>query len=80
MSQTDYFNNIAYQPKYFIGDRVFGYWNRIPFCGTIGNDGTVDASGPKVTVFPDLPIKFTNKFYCVIVVKHKDIKKLVEMK
>jgi len=80
MSQSDYFAKIAYQPKYFLGDRVFGYWNKIPFCGTVGNDNVIDATGPKVHIFVDLPIMLTGKIYTVIVVKHKDIKKLVEIK
>jgi hypothetical protein len=37
-NQTDYFEKIGYKPKYHIGDRVFGYWNKIPFVGTVGND------------------------------------------
>jgi hypothetical protein len=34
-NQSDYFNRIGYQPIWYIGDRVFGYWNKIPFVGTI---------------------------------------------
>jgi len=74
-SLTDYFNSIAYKPKYFIGDRVFGYWNKIPFIGTVGNDtDKIGSEGPRVSIHLDLPIKYEDKVYNIIIVKHKDIK------
>lgn len=74
-SQTDYFNSIGYKPKYFIGDRVFGHWNRIPFVGTVGNDRLVNnINGPEITVHLDLPIKYNDKVHHILIVKHKDIK------
>ena len=77
-NQTDYFNKIGYKPKYFIGDRVFGRWNKIPFVGTVGNDTLVNLEeGPRISIMPDLPIKFQDKIHNVIIVKHKDIKPLV---
>lgn len=78
-SLTDYFNQNAYQPTYFIGDRVFGHWNKIPFIGTVGNDRVVSSSGPEITVLVDLPIKYKDEIKNVIIVKHKDITKLKEM-
>jgi hypothetical protein len=76
-NQTDYFERIGYKPKYFIGDRVFGKWNKIPFIGTVGNDRLInDRDGPEITIHLDLPIKFKNEVKCFIIVKHKDIKKL----
>ena len=33
-----------------------------------------DIDGPEVTVHLDLPLKFKDKFYTFIIVKHKDIK------
>jgi hypothetical protein len=75
-NQTDYFNRIGYKPKYFIGDRVFGHWNKIPFIGTVGNDRCLDGVTPTITITPDLPMVFENKVHNVIVVKHKDITKL----
>jgi hypothetical protein len=55
-TQTDYFNRIGYKPKYFIGDRVFGHWNKIPFIGTVGNDRLIGLSGPEITIHLDLQI------------------------
>ena len=79
---TEYFEKIAYKPKYSIGDRVFGYWNKIPFAGTVGNDRNKVGgdSNPEVVVHTDLPIVFKNIEYSVIIVKHKDVKSLVEIK
>ena len=74
-NQTDYFNRIGYKPKWFIGDRVFGKWNKIPFVGTVGNDTVInEIEGPRITIHLDLPIKFNNQVHYVVVVKHKDIK------
>ena len=74
-NQTDYFNRIGYKPKWFIGDRVFGKWNKIPFVGTVGNDTVInEIEGPRITIHLDLPIKFNNQVHYVVVVEHKDIK------
>jgi hypothetical protein len=74
-TQTDYFNKIGYQPKYHLGDRVFGKWNKIPFVGTVGNDRQLnERDGPEITIHLDLPIKYKDVVYNVIIVKHKDIK------
>ena len=35
-SLSDYFNEKGYKPKYWIGDRVFGHWNKIPFVYGVG--------------------------------------------
>ena len=77
-SQTDYFNRIGYQPKYWIGDRVFGKWNKIPFVGSVGNDTLInEIEGPRISIHLDLPIKFKDVVHNIIIVKHRDIKKLV---
>jgi hypothetical protein len=77
-NQTDYFNKIGYKPTYFLGDRVSGKWNKIPFIGTVGNDTKInDIEGPRITIHLDLPIKYKDKVHNIIIVKHKDIKKLV---
>jgi hypothetical protein len=78
-SQTDYFERIGYQPKYHLGDRVFGKWNKIPFVGSVGNDRVINNNGPEITIQLDLPIKYNNVIHNVIVVKHRDITKLKEM-
>lgn len=74
-SQTDYFNKIGYKPKYFIGDRVYGIFNKIPFVGTVGNDTIIsEVEGPRISIHLDLPIKIKDTTHNVIIVKHKDIK------
>jgi hypothetical protein len=79
-TQSDYFNEKGYKPKYWIGDRVFGHWNNIPFVGTVGNDTVInEANGPQISIHLDLPIRFRDKTHNIIIVKHKDVKKLVEM-
>lgn len=70
-----YFAANRYQAKWDIGDRVIGKWNKIPFVGTVGNDRQInDRDGPEVTIHLDLPIKYQDKVYNFIIVKHKDIK------
>jgi hypothetical protein len=74
-NQTDYFEKIGYKPMWYLGDRVFGYWNEIPFVGTVGNDTVVNhIEGPRISVHLDLPIKFDKQVHYVIIVKHEDIK------
>lgn len=78
-NQTDYFNKIGYKPKYFIGDRVIGTWNKIPFVGTVGNDTLIsNEEGPRISIHLDLPIVVDNVQRSVIIVKHKDIRRLPE--
>lgn len=77
-NQSDYFERIGYRPTYFLGDRVFGKWNKIPFIGTVGNDTKInDIEGPRISIHLDLPIKYKDVIHNIIFVKHKDIKKLV---
>ena len=72
---TDYFNEKSYKPKYHLGDRVFGHWNKIPFVGTVGNDTRINLiEGPRVSVHLDLPIKFDGKVHNFIFVKPKELK------
>jgi hypothetical protein len=74
-SLAEYFKLHRYQSKYDIGDRVIGKWNKIPFVGTVGNDTLInETEGPRISVHLDLPIKFEDKVYTVIIVKHKDVK------
>ena len=75
---ADYFERVAYKPKYFIGDRVHGFWNKIPFVGTVGNDNMInEKEGPRVSIHLDLPIKYKDKVHNIIFVKQKDIKRLI---
>lgn len=74
---AEYFARNAYKPKYFLGDRVFGKWNKVPFIGTVGNDTVIsEIEGPRISVHLDLPIVLTGRAHTVIIVKHKDIKPL----
>lgn len=73
----DYFDKVTYKPTYFIGDRVFGYYNKIPFVGTVGNDTLINEhEGPYVTVQLDLPLLDNDTYRSIIKVSHKDIKPL----
>jgi hypothetical protein len=74
-SLSEYFKENRYQPKWFIGDRVEGKWNGIPFVGSVGNDGLVsELEGPKVSIHVDLPILYEGKIYNIIFTKPKDLK------
>lgn len=74
-SLQEYFEKNRYKPKYFLGDRVFGYYHKIPFVGTVGNDTVIsEIEGPRITILLDLPLMYENKIHNVIIVKHKDIK------
>lgn len=76
-NQTDYFNQIGYKPRYFIGDRVFGHYQKIPFIGTVGNDTMIsEIEGPRISVQLDLPMKTRDGIRSIIIVKHKDIRPL----
>ena len=70
-----YFESKAYKPKWFIGDRVTGRWNQIPFVGTVGNDTlTSELQGPRVSVHLDLPVKYQGQVHNILLVKPGDIK------
>ena len=74
---AEYFERNAYKPKYEIGDRVFGYYQKIPFIGSVGNDTVIsDEVGPQISIHLDLPLKTKNGIHSIIIVKHKDIKRL----
>lgn len=67
------------EPKWFIGDRVFGHWNKIPFVGTVMLDNMVSEEvGPRVIVQLDLPVKYKKEYKNFIEVKQKDLKKLTK--
>jgi len=74
---AEYFKDNRYSPKYDFGTRVFGYWNKIPFVGTIYGDSVInDIEGPRLTISLDLPIKFENKVMSILIDKHKNIKNI----
>ena len=77
-NQTDYFESIGYRPRWHIGDRVQGRWNRIPCRGTVGNDTQINPTeGPRVSVHLDLPIKHQDRVHTIIFVKPSDLKEFV---
>lgn len=78
-NQTEYFQRTGYKPKYVIGDRVFGHWNRIPFAGTVGNDTLISpVEGPRISIHLDLPIRSEGVTKTVIIVKHRDVRRMKE--
>jgi hypothetical protein len=73
-SLTDYFarrDADLPRPKYNSGDRVFGYWNRIPFVGSV-----VREIAPLIMIQVDLPVKYEGTVHNIISPKLKDIKRL----
>jgi hypothetical protein len=80
-NQTEYFERTGYKPEYHIGDRVFGHWNGIPIAGTVGNDTLISlVEGPRISVHLDLPIRYGGETKNVIIVQHKDIRRMKEIK
>lgn len=76
---SDYFSENQYRPKYFLGDRVFGYWNKIPFIGSVGVDSLVNEEhGPRVSVLLDLPIQHNGNVHNIVIVEPKVLKLLIE--
>ena len=74
-SLEEYFKQNRYKPKWFIGDRVEGKWNSIPFVGSVGNDSLVnELEGPRVSVHVDLPILYKGQVHTLIFLKPKDLK------
>ena len=80
-TQTDYFDRIGYKHTYDIGDRVIGKYNKVPFVGTVGNDRLINYNdGPEITIHLDLPILVDKVPKMFIIVKHKDVRRLKELK
>jgi len=76
-NQTEYFERTGYKPEYWIGDRVFGHFNGIPFAGTVGNDTIISpVEGPRISIHLDLPIKIDSVWHNNIRATYKQIKGL----
>ena len=74
-SVAEYFAKNRPKPKYLIGDRVEGYFMKVPWVGTVGNDNMrSELEGPMVGVHLDLPSKINGVIYQYIRVKYKDLK------
>ena len=79
-NQADYFKENRHVAKYEFGERIFGYWNSIPFVGTVGNDTVINETiGPQYSIHLDLPICFENVTYNVIVDKQSNFKKITKL-
>ena len=77
-SMAEYFEKNRYKGSYEFGERVFGYYDKVPFIGTVGSDSVVsELVGPQITITLDLPIMIDGQAKNVIIVKHKDIKSLL---
>jgi hypothetical protein len=77
MNLAEYFKANRYFGSWQLGDRVFGYYEKIPFVGTVGNDSVVnDDIGPMVSIHLDLPLKHSGKIRNFIHVKPNKIKRL----
>lgn len=80
-SLEKYFSESRPKPKWLIGDRVFGHYNKIPFVGTVLVDHLVcEEQGPTVAVSLDLPLKYQNEYRTIVEVKQKDLKRLTTFK
>lgn len=74
-SLNDYFSKNRYKPKWFLGDRVEGKWNNIPFVGTVAIDSKIfENIEPRVVVFVDLPILHDGTIYSIITTNVKSLK------
>ena len=80
MNQAEYFEKNRHVAKYEFGQRIFGYWNNIPFIGTVGNDTVINESfGPQYSIHLDLPIKYQKVIYNFIVDKQSNFKKITKL-
>lgn len=76
---AEYFEKNRPKPKFKIGDRVSGKWNKIPFIGTVMNDSMVsEEEGPRVSVHLDLPLLYEGKYNNILRVTQSSIKKLTQ--
>jgi hypothetical protein len=77
MTQDEYFTANRPKPKYKVGDRVEGIYQKIPYVGTVYTDNMRnETEGPMVSVHLDLPIKIDSVWHNNIRVKYKEIKGL----
>ena len=76
-SLAEYFAANRPKPKYHVGDRVEGTYQKIPYVGTVyTNNMRNDLEGPMVSIHLDLPMKIDKTWHTIIRVKYKDIKGL----
>lgn len=58
-------------PKYNYGDRVFGFWNKVPFAGSV-----IREAEKVVLVQTDLPLRYNEATHNILSVAQKDVKLL----
>ena len=76
-TQAEYFSANRPVPKYAVGDRVEGTYQKIPYVGTAYTDNMRnELEGPMVSIHLDLPMKIGKEWHNHIRVKYKDIKGL----
>ena len=76
-SLGEYFSQNRYQPKYEFMARVTGLYKGIRYIGSVGNDTVISEDrGPELHILLDLPLKIDGEYKTVLVVKHKDVKRL----
>jgi hypothetical protein len=74
---AEYFAEHRPKPKYNVGDRVEGIYQKIPYVGTVYTDNMRnELEGPIVSIHLDLPIKIDKTWHNFIRVKYKEIKGL----
>jgi hypothetical protein len=74
---AEYFAEHRPKPKYNVGDRVEGIYQKIPYVGTVYTDNMRnELEGPMVSIHLDLPIKIDKTWHNFIRVKYKEIKGL----
>jgi hypothetical protein len=77
MNLDEYFTANRPKPKYKVGDRVEGTYQKIPYVGTVYTDNMRnETEGPMVSVHLDLPMKICKEWHNYIRVKYKEIKGL----
>lgn len=76
-SLAEYFEKNRYQPKFEFMARVTGLYKGIRYIGSVGNDTVISEDrGPELHILLDLPLKIDGEYKTVLVVKHKDVKRL----
>jgi hypothetical protein len=74
---AEYFAQNRPVPKYAVGDRVEGTYQKTPYVGTVYTDNMRnETEGPMVSVHLDLPMKIDSVWHTMIRVKYKEIKGL----
>ena len=72
---AEYFAKHRPVARYHIGDRVEGFFKKIPWVGTVGSDTMrSEIEGPMVSVHLDLPFKVDGVVYQYIRVKYKELR------